>query len=179
MPHRFRDLSIALKLNLVQGLVLLTIILAATGWTASHLREQLTHTALDELRQINRLAVSMLDSLRPQPAQRHRAQRPDFPGSFDKQLELVEAAKHRGCCSAVCGLNDRIDVVDAFTAKGRNRGNDSGRQGDDFLRTATSLKKEDGARSTGTLLGTTIRRARRCLRAKPTRARPRCSARIS
>ena len=41
MSRRFRDLSIALKLNLVQGAVLLAIILAATLATAWHLRQRL------------------------------------------------------------------------------------------------------------------------------------------
>ncbi|MEF8770858.1 MAG: methyl-accepting chemotaxis protein [Candidatus Accumulibacter phosphatis] len=154
MPHRFRDLSIALKLNLVQGLVLLTIILAATGWTASHLREQLTHTALDELRQINRLAVSMLDtydrSLRNDIERSGRI----FSGSFDKPFELVEAGAVPQLLHGGMRIDDRIELTDTFTAKAGTVATIFIRQGDDFLRTATSLKKEDGARATGTLLGT-------------------------
>ncbi|HRF13219.1 MAG TPA: methyl-accepting chemotaxis protein, partial [Candidatus Accumulibacter phosphatis] len=154
MPQRFRDLSIALKLNLVQGLVLLTIILAATGWTASHLREQLTQTALDELRQINRLAVSMLDtydrSLRNDIERSGRI----FSGSFDKPFELVEAGAVPQLLHGGMRIDDRIELTDTFTAKAGTVATIFIRQGDDFLRTATSLKKEDGARATGTLLGT-------------------------
>lgn len=47
-------------------------------------------------------------------------------------------------------LSDGFDVVDAFTAKSGPVATILVRQGDDFLRTATSLKKDDGNRSSGT-----------------------------
>ncbi|HMW57888.1 MAG: methyl-accepting chemotaxis protein [Candidatus Accumulibacter sp.] len=154
MPHRFRDLAIALKLNLVQGLVLLAIILAATGWTASHLRQQLTQTALDDLKQINRLAVSMFEtydrSLRNDIERSGRL----FSGSFDKPFELLQAGAAPQLLHGGTRIDDRLDLTDTFTAKAGTVATILLRQGDDFLRAATSLKKEDGARATGTLLGT-------------------------
>ena len=107
MPHRFRDLAIALKLNLVQGLVMLAIILAATGWTASYLREQLTYKALDDLKQINRLAVSMFETY--DQSLRHDIERSGrvFSGSFDKPFELVEA----GAAPQLLHGGTRIDVL--------------------------------------------------------------------
>ena len=51
-------------------------------------------------------------------------------------------------------LNDNTDKVDAFSSAGKgNVATVFARSGDDFVRVATSLKKEDGSRATGTMLG--------------------------
>ena len=50
-------------------------------------------------------------------------------------------------------LNDRFDEVDQFTALTSAAATLFVRKGDDFLRIATSLKKENGERAIGTLLG--------------------------
>lgn len=51
-------------------------------------------------------------------------------------------------------LNDNTDKVDAFSSSGKgNVATLFARKGDDFVRVATSLKKEDGSRATGTTLG--------------------------
>lgn len=51
-------------------------------------------------------------------------------------------------------LNDNTDKVDAFSSSGKgNVATLFTRKGDDFVRIATSLKKEDGSRATGTTLG--------------------------
>lgn len=153
MLRRFRNLAIALKLNLVQGVVLLIVILAATLWTAAHLRQSLTESALNDLRQTNRLVVAMLQaydqSLRNDIERAGRI----FAGTFDKQLELVAGGAVPRLLQRGTPIDDRIDVVDAFTEKARAVATIFVRQGDDFLRTATSLKKDDGTRATGTLLG--------------------------
>ena len=154
MFRQFRNLSIALKLNLVQGLVLLAIIVAAALATAWHLRQQLEDTAVHDLGQTNRLVVSMLEaydrSLRSDIERSGRI----FAGTFDQPLELQAAGEAPRLLQKGTPLNDRFDVVEAFTAKAGTVATILVRQGDDFLRTATSLKKEDGTRSTGTPLGT-------------------------
>jgi methyl-accepting chemotaxis protein len=153
MSRQFRNLSIALKLNLVQGLVLLAIIVAAALATAWHLRQQLEDTAVHDLGQTNRLVVSMLEaydrSLRSDIERSGRL----FAGMFDQPLELQAAGEAPRLLQKGTPLNDRFDVVEAFTAKAGTVATILVRQGDDFLRTATSLKKEDGSRSTGTPLG--------------------------
>ncbi|MBK7673874.1 MAG: methyl-accepting chemotaxis protein [Candidatus Accumulibacter sp.] len=153
MLRRFRNLPIAVKLNLVQAAVLLVIIFAAAVWTAWHLRQQLERTALHNLQQTNRLAVSMLEaydrSLRNDIERSGRV----FAGVFDEPLELAEGGAAPRLLERGTPLNDRFDVVDAFTAKAGTVATIFVRQGDDFLRTATSLKKEDGSRASGTVLG--------------------------
>lgn len=153
MLRRFRNFPIALKLNLVQAAVLLVIIFAAAVWTAWHLRQQLERTALHNLQQTNRLAVSMLEaydrSLRNDIERSGRV----FAGTFDKSLELVEGGATPRLLERGTPLNDRFDIVDASTAKAGTVATVFVRQGADFLRTATSLKKEDGSRASGTLLG--------------------------
>jgi len=153
MYRHFRSLSIALKLNLVQGTVLLAIIVAAALATAWHLRQQLEETAVHDLGQTNRLVVSMLEaydrSLRSDIERSGRL----FASMFDQPLELHTAGEVPRLLQKGTSLNDRFDVVDAFTAKSGTVATILVRQGDDFLRTATSLKKEDGNRSSGTPLG--------------------------
>ena len=51
-------------------------------------------------------------------------------------------------------LSDHTDQVDAFSNNGKgNVATLFARDGDDFLRVSTSVKKEDGSRATGTRLG--------------------------
>ena len=51
-------------------------------------------------------------------------------------------------------LNDDTDKVDAFSSAGKgNVATLFARDGDDFVRVSTSVKKEDGSRATGTRLG--------------------------
>jgi methyl-accepting chemotaxis protein len=71
-----------------------------------------------------------------------------FASMFDQPLELHTAGEVPRLLQKGTPLNDRFDVVDAFTAKSGTVATILVRQGDDFLRTATSLKKEDGNRST-------------------------------
>ena len=153
MFGRFRDLSISLKLNLIQGTVLLLITVLAAIGTAWHLRQQLEGLALNQLRQTNRLVVTLLEAYdRGLRADIERSGRL-FAGQFDRQLELAEGPGGPRLLQRGTPLNDRFDLVDAFSAQAGTVATLLVRQGDDFLRTATSLKKEDGSRSTGTPLG--------------------------
>ncbi|WP_300454403.1 methyl-accepting chemotaxis protein [Accumulibacter sp.] len=149
-----RNFSVALKLNLVQGVVLLLIILAATLGTTWHLHQQLENAALNQLQQTNRLVVSMLEAFdRGLRNDIERAGRL-FAGSFDRQPpELVQEGDSPRLLQQGVAISERIDLVDAFTAKAGTVATIFVRRGDDFLRTATSLKKEDGTRANGTLLG--------------------------
>ncbi|HPT49708.1 MAG TPA: methyl-accepting chemotaxis protein [Accumulibacter sp.] len=155
MIRNFRDWPIALKLNLMQSGVLLVIVAVATAWASAGLRSQLVKKAIDELVQVNRLVVSMFDAY-------DRNLRSDvgrighvFAQSHGQQLQWVENNGKPRLLQEGVALDERVDLVDNFSAQSGAVVTIFVRQGDDFLRTATSLKKEDGGRATGTLLGTT------------------------
>ena len=131
---------------------MLTIIIAATLWTASHLRTQLESTAVQDLRQTNRLALSMIEAYDRSLCNDIDRSGRIFAGNFDKQLELVEGGERPLLVQRGTPISDRLEIVDAFTAKARTVATIFVRQGNDFLRSATSLNKEDGSRATGTLL---------------------------
>ena len=153
MSSRIGNLSIATKLNLVQGTLLLLITLMAAVFTAWHLRERMAEVALEQLEQANHLVVTMLEAY-------DRAVRADiersgrlFAGQFDAAFEREDGQGGARLLQRRVLLNERFDLVDAFTAKSGAVATIFVRQGNDFLRTASSLKKEDGSRATGTPLG--------------------------
>lgn len=153
MNIRFSNFSLASKLNVVQGVIVLAVIFAATAWTAFHLRMQLEQKALLELKQTNALVVSMFEaydhSLRNDIERVGRI----FAGSFDKQLELVTSGDSPRLIQRGVAISENFDFIDVFSARSGAVATVLVRQGDDFLRTATSLKKEDGSRSSGVPLG--------------------------
>ncbi|HMW18907.1 MAG TPA: methyl-accepting chemotaxis protein [Accumulibacter sp.] len=148
-----RNLSLTLKFNLVQGIVLLLIISIATAWTINSLHNQLLDEAVEDMRRVNRLVTSMI-------AAYDRSLRADvervgqvFVHTQGQDLQRQEGGDKPVLLRAGKRIDDQIDLVDAFTGKTGAVLTIFVRQGDDFLRSATSLKKEDGSRATGTLLG--------------------------
>ncbi|HSI56519.1 MAG TPA: Cache 3/Cache 2 fusion domain-containing protein [Ideonella sp.] len=81
-----------------------------------------------------------------------------FKRSFSPAFVLTEQAGPDGKPAPVLAnggepLNGAFDRVDSFTATTGAVATVFARAGDDFLRVTTSLKKEDGSRAFGTLLG--------------------------
>ncbi len=153
MSARFGHFSLSLKLNLVQGTLLLLITLVAAFGSAWHLRQKMADKALTQLEQTNHLVITLLEAYdRGLRADIERSGRL-FAGQFDAHLELAEGPGGPRLLQRGAPLNERFDLVDAFTAKSGAVATLLARQGNDFLRVATSLKKEDGSRSTGTPLG--------------------------
>ncbi|WP_310733039.1 Cache 3/Cache 2 fusion domain-containing protein [Azohydromonas australica] len=73
-----------------------------------------------------------------------------FRARFDAALELDEAAGQLR--SSGQALNGNFDAVDAFERDTGGVATVFMRRGDDFVRVATSVKKEDGSRALGTVL---------------------------
>ena len=150
----WRRLSVAGKLNMILAVALLLAI-GGSALVTSHLaRKEIEAKSLDELRKINQLVSTLLGSYND--AQRSSAER----------MRQVFASQHEGTYTLRTtpggepellrnGVpqNGNFESVDRFA---RNVGVVSTlfvRTGDDFKRVATSLKKEDGTRAVGTMLG--------------------------
>ncbi|CAK0741102.1 methyl-accepting chemotaxis protein [Gammaproteobacteria bacterium] len=153
MLQSFRNLSVAFKLNLVQGILMMVVIIAAAVFTTLQLHLLLEEKGVFDLRQMNHLIVAMLNAY--DYALRSDIERTGmfFTQEFGQDFELV--TRDDGTPQLVQGdvVSERLDIVDAFTARSGAIATIFVRQGNDFLRTATSVKKENGTRATGTLLG--------------------------
>ncbi|MDR1995024.1 methyl-accepting chemotaxis protein [Azonexus sp.] len=158
--NKFRNLSISAKLNVIQaatifGLFVVAII-ALNAWLSSVFERQ----GIEELKRTNQQAVDMVETVRvslEKAAERlARTLQADFSGEFAMRTdETVEVGGARTPVLSLEGkvLNGNVAPFDRFTANTTAAGTLFVRQGDDFVRIATSLKKEDGTRAMGTPLG--------------------------
>ena len=153
MYRRFRDLSIALKLNVLLGLMTFVVVAMATVWVVSSVRQQLERQAMQELEKTNALTHSMFEAYNRSLSNDIERSGRLFASIFDGPLELV---KSDGTVPLLVlrgkALNTQVDQVDAFSAKSGTVATVFVRQGDNFMRTATSVKKDDGSRASGTAL---------------------------
>lgn len=149
-----RNFSIAVKLNLVQGMIMMLMIILIELFTINQLHHLLEEEGLSDLRKTNHLIVAMLSSY--DKALNNDIERTGafFAQEFGQEIELV--MRNDGTPQLVQGdvISERNDIIDAFTARSGAIATIFVKQGNDFLRTATSIKKIDGSRAIGTLLGT-------------------------
>ncbi|MCL2635034.1 MAG: methyl-accepting chemotaxis protein [Betaproteobacteria bacterium] len=157
---KFRNLSISAKLNVIQAAVILCLfvvtIIALNVWLNSVFERQ----GIEELKRTNQQVVDMVDTVRvslEKAAERLvRTLQADFSGEFAMRAdETVEVGSAKTPVLSLEGkvLNGNVAPFDRFTANTTAAGTLFVRQGDDFVRIATSLKKEDGTRAMGTPLG--------------------------
>jgi signal transduction histidine kinase/DNA-binding response OmpR family regulator len=81
-----------------------------------------------------------------------------FPGSFVLDPSQTVTIDNKQTPTIIAGstvLNLNTEIVDRFTSVTKALGTVFVRSGDDFIRVATSLKKEDGSRAVGTALDRT------------------------
>jgi methyl-accepting chemotaxis protein len=156
----FRDLPIATKLNLIQSLaVFLLFCIAITGMTL-WLSNVLEAKSMANIKQANHQALDMVEA---------------YSSTLEKSAEklanvLVDAFPHgftldEGGSVEIAGkstpvlrsggttLNLNFEAVDHFTATTGVVATIFARQGEDFVRVSTSVKKENGERAVGTSLG--------------------------
>ena len=154
------QLSIAAKLNLVLvGALLLLFILGTSVLTL-----WLTHTQeeanVESLHRTNRMVLDMFDvyskNLENEVTQQEHALGLLLSGKFE--LDPGQNIQLAGKTTPLLTLNGEAQngnfaSVDRFTAATGIVATVFARQGDDFVRVTTSLKKEDGSRAVGTPLG--------------------------
>lgn len=148
-----RRWSIAKKLNVVQA-VLLTLLLfavnsAITYWLSGLLEAQ----SLANMRQSNQQAVDMIDSYSQALDSEVERLANVLQGNFSSSFTLEETEGRAQLRSGNLILNGNEEILDRFTRQTGAIATLFARQGDDFLRVATSLRKENGERAVGTMLG--------------------------
>jgi methyl-accepting chemotaxis protein len=152
MLRTFRDFSIAVKFNVVLGVMTLIVITLSALWVSSNVRQQLEKQALLDLEKTNVLALSMFEAYdRALTSDIERSGRL-FAAVFDGPVEVVKTGDAPQLMLLGKAISDQVHLVDAFSARSGTVASVFVRHGDNFLRTATSVKKEDGTRLAGTAL---------------------------
>jgi len=156
---RFQDLSILVRVSLVvigaMGVVLLATVLTLNMILA----ETMETSERDALRRYNGLVVDMASSydgsLRQTVGQLASVFASYYPGTFvldGAQRVEIEGRSTPLLTSGGVAVNLRTEAADRYTAVTGAVATVFARDGDDFVRVTTSLKKQDGKRAIGTLL---------------------------
>ena len=156
----FSNWSIAAKLNFVQAMALISLLIIVIASLTLWLGTVLEEKSLASIRQANQQALDMLSAYNS--AMEKNVERlgnilmAGFPAGFSvddgNSIDIGGIATPR-LKSGNTVLNLNFDGVDAYTATTQAVATIFARQGDDFVRVTTSLKKENGERAVGTLLG--------------------------
>ncbi|MEI7430472.1 MAG: methyl-accepting chemotaxis protein [Betaproteobacteria bacterium] len=148
----FRNLSIALKLNLILGLMTLVVVSTATLWVSSNVQERLEKQALQDLEKTNTLALAMFEAFNRSLSNDIERSGRLFSAIFEGQIQLIKSGDTPHLMLHGKALSEQLSVVDTFSATSATAATVFVRQGDNFRRELTSLKKDDGSRLTGTTL---------------------------
>jgi methyl-accepting chemotaxis protein-2 (aspartate sensor receptor) len=156
---KFENLSLAAKLNLVLTLVMLTLSAVLAFALSGYLTRTLEARSMEELKKTNLLVVDMVDayssSLEQAAGRMGNLFASYFPDSFsldDGATVKIGDMETPTLRSGGVTLNLHFAEVDRFSAITGGVATIFARKGDDFVRVATSLKKENGERAIGTLL---------------------------
>ncbi len=157
---KFENLSLAAKLNLVLTLVMLTLSAVLAFALSGYLTRALEARSMDDLKKTNLLVVDMVDayssSLEQAAGRMGNLFASYFPDSFslDEGIPVpIGDMETPSLRSGGITLNLHFAEVERFSAITGGVATIFARKGDDFVRVATSLKKENGERAIGTLLG--------------------------
>ncbi len=157
---RIKRMSLASKIAATSTLIIMLCLSAMTLFTHAKSKATLNQVMLSNLQMQNKLVLGMVEaynrSLEKAATQLSTLFNAEFAGSFVlNEAQSVEVGgkvtpllKHDGVT-----LNGNFTAVDQFTARsGGAVATIFARQGDDFIRVTTSLKKQDGSRAVGTAL---------------------------
>jgi len=154
--------SLGVRLSLVQ-IVLIIVVMGIFGQLlSSYITNRLEKRTEHELSQQISLLVASISSyhasLADSAGKLNAIFCTYFPGSFAVDPTKTVTIGDRQTPTIIAGsvtLNLNTEIVDRFTVVTDAVGTVFVRSGDDFIRVATSLKKEDGSRAVGTALDRT------------------------
>ena len=152
MFRRFRNLSIALKINILLTVMILVIVTVATLGVSSYVYQQLGRQSLQDLEKSNTLALSMLETFNQSMSNDIERSARLFAASFDGPIEVLKSGDTPQLMLHGKKIGDQLNLIDDFSVRSGTVATVFVRQGDNFIRSVTSLKKEDGSRATGTML---------------------------
>ena len=159
LSRKFSNLSIATKLSIVQLTMLGFMMVGAVFALTSYISKSMEARNLTELEQKNRLVIDMMSSyntsLEQSTDKLGRVFESYFHGAFvlDENKTITIGDKATPILkSDNVAINLNFSQVDRFTATTDVVATVFARKGDDFIRIATSVKKENGERAIGTEL---------------------------
>ncbi|TSK05112.1 MAG: HAMP domain-containing protein [Geobacter sp.] len=151
--------SLATKLGVGQGVVIIAVMAVLTAVITAAVSRRVTGDAEQNLAQQTELLTSSMSSyqgaLSDGAVKLGDLFRSGFPGSFEVDHSSTVRTGERETPVLLSGttvLNGNTGIVDRFTKATRGVATVFVRSGDDFIRVATSLTKEDGSRALGTTL---------------------------
>ena len=156
----FGDLPIAGKLNIVL-IAAIAVILGLAGIVLSNsLADKIEERSLADLKRTNRQVVDMIDAYSSVLERSAEMVGGQFAAGLPRRLSLDGGRTLQtgsGSFATLRGgeiaLNNNFALVDGFTTATGAIATVFVRQGEDFFRVTTSLKKENGERALGTPLG--------------------------
>jgi methyl-accepting chemotaxis protein len=137
----FRDLSIALKLNIVLVVAITSILIITGGILGNWLNGKLEARSLAELQRTNQQVVDMIDAYAQVLEDSTKMLGAQFAAPLPKSISIDTPQANQ--------------AVEAFTHSTGAIATVFARQGDNFVRIATTLKNDKGERAVGTSLATT------------------------
>ncbi|PQJ95189.1 Cache 3/Cache 2 fusion domain-containing protein [Chromatium okenii] len=154
--------SLAFKLGATVFGVTAVLLLALTWGLTIYARDILERKGIEQLQQQTQLMVRMIESydgaLQQEANRLMQIFAAQFPASFTLDSSQTIQVGEQNTPTLRNGaqvLNLNVNTIDTFTAQTDAVATVFARQGDDFVRIATSLKNDQGQRVMGTLLGTT------------------------
>src|ERR1039457_6604792 len=152
-------MSVSFKHSLVHALLIITVMGIFTLIMTKYLTQRLdTRTEQELTHQVSQLVNSMSSyhaALADSANRMSSVFCSNFPGSFRLDLSkkiVIEGHQTPALLNGATTLNLNNEIVDRFTGITGAVATVFVRQGDDFVRITTSLKKEDGSRAVGTML---------------------------
>jgi methyl-accepting chemotaxis protein len=159
---RFRDWSLAGKLGGLQVVVIAVVLAVYSLCLSVSLGRSAEAASLANLRQSANIVTHWLGAykaeLEDKVSRLERVLNAQFPNHFQldpSRTVQIGAQATPTLKSGDTVLNLNFEVLDGYTAVTGAVATLFARSGDDFVRVATSLKKENGERAIGTLLGKT------------------------
>ncbi|MBO3706342.1 MAG: Cache 3/Cache 2 fusion domain-containing protein [Candidatus Accumulibacter sp.] len=152
-------LNRSLRLQIAAMVLVSTVLLlGGFGWFVSSyvaaINRQIETEKLHETNKFIRNMLAQTDALLREQADTWMKQLvAALPGNFTLDESAARTAELRVADKLLNGRTTEVDAIVAATTGGSGVATIFARQGDDFLRIATSLKNDKGERATGTLLG--------------------------
>ncbi|GHV03384.1 methyl-accepting chemotaxis protein [Campylobacterota bacterium] len=159
MLSKFNNLSIPVKINLANLSALFALFAIAIIWATSWLSGVMLRSQMATIEEVNQQIATTIgtfdDDLVSQINRLGNIFKAQLPNSYSlDESERITVAGASTPAMRVGGelLNNNANIVDRFTASSGAVATVFAREGDNFIRVTSSLKKEDGTRAHGTPL---------------------------
>ncbi|NNM50851.1 MAG: methyl-accepting chemotaxis protein [Pseudomonadales bacterium] len=154
MKLHIQGVSLGKKLSLILSAIVVLLTVPITLGLSSYMTQALELRSEADLGRLNQLAISMVDEFNQDQKKSVHDLAQMFTSEFTPPYTLEEGSGSHAVLQAHgVDLAQRELEVDNFSHETGGNATIFMRDGDDFLRIATSVKKAHGERATGTYLG--------------------------